>query len=157
MCERVRVRRRGNVSPLQVVKWFTKCLFYSWLLKICSGLSSPLPFLLFTSCFPQTLFNLRPCGPRLSPRASSLASGRSHLRLEAETGAQHQGPTFFLPPCPPLLLSSSASWDERFRRASLITWTTRALYYRDGAAAEDGCGGGWSHRPFVALLLSHHV
>lgn len=24
---------------LQVVKWFTKCLFYSWLLKICIGLS----------------------------------------------------------------------------------------------------------------------
>lgn len=24
---------------LQVVKWFTKCLFYGWLLKICIGLS----------------------------------------------------------------------------------------------------------------------
>lgn len=24
---------------LRVVKWFTKCLFYSWLLKICTGLS----------------------------------------------------------------------------------------------------------------------
>lgn len=29
---------------LQVVKWLTKCLFYSWLLKICTGLS-----LLFSS------------------------------------------------------------------------------------------------------------
>lgn len=37
---------------LLVVKWFTKCLFHGWLLKICFGLSLLLFFFpLFMSCF----------------------------------------------------------------------------------------------------------
>lgn len=36
---------------LQVVKWFTKCIFYSWLLKICIALSSLFSSFLFMTCF----------------------------------------------------------------------------------------------------------
>lgn len=70
---------------LQVVKWFTKCLFYSWLLKICIGLS-----LLFSS-FVHDMFckcsNFHPCGLQLSPHASNTGSSGSCLCLEAKTGA----------------------------------------------------------------------
>lgn len=70
---------------LQAVKWFTKCLFYSWLLKICIGLS-----LLFSS-FVHDMFckcsNFHPRGLQLSPHASNTASSGSCLCLEAKTGA----------------------------------------------------------------------
>lgn len=70
---------------LQVVKWLTKCLFYSWLLKICTGLS-----LLFSS-FVRDVFckcsYFRPCGLQLSPHASNTGSSGRCVCLEAKTGA----------------------------------------------------------------------
>lgn len=70
---------------LQVVKWLTKCLFYSWLLKICTGLS-----LLFSS-FVHDMFckcsYFHPCGLQLSPHASNTGSSGRCVCLEAKTGA----------------------------------------------------------------------
>lgn len=40
-------KKREMQCLLQVVKWFTKCLLYSWLLKICIGLSLLFFFLFF--------------------------------------------------------------------------------------------------------------
>lgn len=73
---------------LQVVKWLTKCLFYSWLLKICTGLS-----LLFSS-FVHDMFckcsYFHPCGLQLSPHASNTGSSGRCVCLEAKTGAHTQ-------------------------------------------------------------------
>lgn len=70
---------KGKCS-CKVAKYFTKCLFYSWLIKICIGL-----YLLFSS-FVHHMFckcsNFHPRGLQLSPRAPSTASC---LCLEATT------------------------------------------------------------------------
>lgn len=78
---------------LLVVKWFTKCLFHGWLLKICFGLSLLLFFsahVMFHKCP-----NLHPSGLQLSPHASRTACSRSSMCLEAETGAHTTKSDFF--------------------------------------------------------------
>lgn len=93
MCKRIRVKEKEMQCLLQVVKWFTKCLFHSWLLKICIGLS-----LLFSS-FVHDMFckcsNFYPCGPQLSPHEWNTGSNGSSLCLEAKTGARTTKSDFF--------------------------------------------------------------
>lgn len=76
---------------LQVVKWFTKCLFYNWLLKICIGLSLHVVSLVHVMFCKRS--NLPPRGMQLSPHASSSGSC---LCLEAKTGAHTTKSDFLL-------------------------------------------------------------
>lgn len=72
-----KIEKKGEMwCLLQVVKWFTKCLFYNWLLKICIDL--PLHAVsFFMSCFANV--------PTFLPVDCSCLG--SCLYLEAKAGA----------------------------------------------------------------------
>lgn len=95
------------------------------------------------------------------------------MRLEAETGAQHKSLIFFSTPPAPVVIVVVLRQALQTGLAHHVNDTRTLLQGR--AAAEDsyihpaacltegrvvgGVGGtaGWSRRPLVALLLSHHV
>lgn len=106
-------KKREMQCLLQVVKWFTKCLLYSWLLKICIGLSL-LFFFLFFFCsrswqvfffFFANVLTFHPRGLQLSPHASNTANSGSRLCLEAKNRCTHNRVW--------LLLSSDQHFSER--------------------------------------------
>lgn len=82
------------MPPCNFVKWFTKCLFYSRLLKICTGLWLLFIFSPFFSRNVLQMFPL-PRGLHLSPHASNRGSNGSCLCLEAKTGAHTTKSDFF--------------------------------------------------------------
>lgn len=144
---------------LQVVKWFTKCLFYGWLLKICIGLS------LLPSSFVHVMFckcsNLHPCGLQLSPHASSTASSGSCLCLEAKTGAHTTKSDSFFFFCLQISTSvSSLMWKMCINVALLrgsIQQKTVTFIQPYVSLRESRRAGGSHFCHASVMLLSHHV
>lgn len=117
-------KERETARLLQVVKWFTKCLFYSLLLKICIGLLSLFSsFVLemFCKCF------LLPRGRHLSPNASNSRSDGSCLCLEAKNRCTQNKVwlDFFF-------LSPSLRWAHQWVNSSFEKWAKKFTFFTTG-------------------------